>query len=108
MKIATPTRTDKLAYWIDHRLSILFRGRHGVGKTEIVEEAFERAGLRWRRFSSARLKLEVIFEDASVEALFFDDLERLLRKFCGGVMDLLRNGTVAVEDRVGGGERGRR
>lgn len=46
MKTAPPTRPAKLTYWIDHRLNILFCGQHGVGKTAIVQEAFERAGLK--------------------------------------------------------------
>lgn len=95
----TATRTTlptKLAYWIDHRLNVLFRGQHGVGKTAIVQEAFERAGLRWRRFSSSRLKLEEIFEDAAVEALFIDDLERLPRKLSSIGLDLVRNGSEAL------------
>jgi hypothetical protein len=95
---ATPTLPDKLAFWIDHRLNILFRGRHFVGKTAIVQEAFERAGLRWRRFSSARLKLDEIFEDAAVEALFFDDLERLPKKVRTVVLDLVRNGSGRLRD----------
>ncbi len=90
---ATPTLDQKLAYWPTHRLNVLFRGRHGVGKTEIVQQAFERAGLRWRRFSSSKVKLEEIFEDAAVEALFFDDLERLPRKVRSMVLDLVRNGS---------------
>lgn len=93
-----PTRTDKLSWWIDHRLNVLFRGRHGVGKTAIVQQAFNRAGLRWQRFSVQRFKLDEIFEDASVEALFFDDLERMPRKFCSVVMDLLRNGSGRLKD----------
>jgi len=91
---ATPTRSDKLSWWIDHRLNVLFRGRHGVGKSAIVQQAFEAAGLRWRRFSATPpLKSEQIFEDASVEALFFDDLQLMPRKFSITVMDLLRNGS---------------
>lgn len=90
---ATPTLPAKLSWWIDHRLNILFRGRHGVGKTGVVEEAFERAGLRWRRFSAQRFKLDEIFEDASVEALFFDDLERMPRRICSAVVGLVRDGS---------------
>lgn len=93
MNTAAPTLPTKLAYWIDHRLNILFRGQHGVGITTIVQEAFERAGLRWRRFSSPKVKLDEIFEDASVEAMFFDDMERMPRKLRSAVMDLVRNGS---------------
>ena len=93
MKIAPPTLSTKLTYWITNRLNVLFRGQHGVGKTAIVQEAFERAGLRWRLFTSERFKLDQIFEDASVEALLFDDLERLPKKLRGTVMDLVRDGS---------------
>ncbi|HEX4130858.1 MAG TPA: hypothetical protein VHZ24_12515 [Pirellulales bacterium] len=83
----------KLTYWINHRLNILFRGRHGVGKTAIVQKAFERAGLRWRRLSALPFKPEQIFENPSVEALFFDDLERMPKRFRSIVVDLVRNGS---------------
>lgn len=88
---ATPTLPAKLSYWITHRLSILFRGRHGVGTTAIVQKAFERAGLRWRRFLSPQFKLDEVFEDATVEAIFFDDLERLPKKLRSAFMDLVRD-----------------
>lgn len=36
MKTIAPTRSDKLAYWIEHRMNFLFRGWHGVGKGSIA------------------------------------------------------------------------
>ena len=33
----------------------MFSGRHGVGKTAIIKDVFERAGLRWKYFSCSTL-----------------------------------------------------
>jgi hypothetical protein len=75
----------------DHQLNVLFRGRHGVGKTSIVKAGFDHAGLRWRYFSVPTGKPEQIFDDESVEALFFDDFDRMPKKFRSVVMGLLRH-----------------
>ena len=85
----------KIADWNDHRLNMSFQGQHGVRKTAIVQETFERAGLRWRRFSSSRGKQPETFEDASVEAIFFNDRERLPKMLRSAVMDLVREGRTS-------------
>ena len=36
-----------MKFWIDNNLNVLFRGKHGCGKTAMVLEAFEEAGLKY-------------------------------------------------------------
>lgn len=48
-------REDKLDFWIKNRLNVLFIGKHGVGKTAMVKEAFNRANLEWRYFSASTM-----------------------------------------------------
>lgn len=45
----------KLNWWISHNKNVLFVGKHGVGKTAMVKEAFDNHGLKWRYFSAATM-----------------------------------------------------
>ena len=36
----------KLQFWIDKGYNVMFEGKHGVGKTSIIIDAFEKADLR--------------------------------------------------------------
>lgn len=45
----------KLDWWINHNKNVLFVGRHGVGKTAMVKQAFDRHNLKWRYFSAATM-----------------------------------------------------
>ena len=47
--------TTKLDFWIKHRKNVLFIGKHGVGKTAMVKDAFDRHGLNWRYFSASTM-----------------------------------------------------
>lgn len=46
---------NKLGFWIKNNLNVLFIGKHGVGKTAMVKEAFEEHGLNWRYFSASTM-----------------------------------------------------
>ena len=46
---------SKLKQWIDTKKNVLFVGKHGVGKTSIVKQAFEDAGLSYKIYSCATL-----------------------------------------------------
>lgn len=48
-------REDKMDWWISHGLNVLFRGKHGVGKTSLVKSAFNNANLKWRYFSASTM-----------------------------------------------------
>lgn len=47
--------TTKLDFWIKHSKNVLFVGKHGVGKTNMVAEAFNRHKLNWRYFSASTM-----------------------------------------------------
>lgn len=48
-------REEKLDFWIKNNLNVLFIGKHGVGKTSMVKDAFERNELTWKYFSAATM-----------------------------------------------------
>lgn len=103
-----------LDFWIKHRQNVLFIGKHGVGKTTMIEEAFKRNGLKSRYFSASTMDpwvdfigipkevmdengkpyLELIkpkeFRDDEVEAIFFDELNRSHKKVRNAIMELIQ------------------
>ena len=112
--MATALRDNKLDFWIEKGYNVLFVGKHGVGKTAMITEAFTRAGLKWKYFSAStmdpwvdfigvpkevktedgRSYLELIrpkeFQDDEVEALFFDEYNRSHKKVRNAVMELIQ------------------
>jgi len=47
--------STKIDFWIKNNLNVLFIGRHGVGKTGMVKQAFERHNLNYRYFSASTM-----------------------------------------------------
>ena len=45
----------KLDFWLKHSKNVLFIGKHGVGKTAMVKQAFDRHDLNWRYFSASTM-----------------------------------------------------
>ena len=103
----------KLDFWIQNGYNVILRGRHGVGKTACIKEAFERNGLKWMYFSAATMDpwvdfigvpkekeengvsyLELVrpkaFANDEVEALFFDEYNRSAAKIRNAVMELIQ------------------
>jgi MoxR-like ATPase len=103
----------KLDFWIKEGLNVIFVGKHGVGKTTMVKEAFERNNLKWLYFSSATMDpwvdfigvpkektegeltfLELVrpkyFQTDEIEALFFDEFNRSHKKVRNAVMELIQ------------------
>jgi hypothetical protein len=100
--------------WIENELNVLFVGEHGVGKTAMIKEAFEEAGLNWKYFSAATMDpwvdfigvpkekvnedgvsvLELVrpadFAYDNIEALFFDEFNRSPKKIRNAVMELIQ------------------
>src|SRR5574339_183824 len=94
----------KLDFWIKNNYNVLFKGKHGVGKTTSVLEAFNKSGLKWMYFSASTMDpfcdfvgipkevkdengnsyLDLIrprqFQNDEVEALFFDEFNRAPKK----------------------------
>ena len=46
---------SKLKFWIDNNLNVLFQGKHGVGKTSVILEAWKEAGVKYIYFSGSTL-----------------------------------------------------
>lgn len=112
--INAPLATKNADFWIEHRLNVLLRGKHGTGKSTLVIEAFNRHNLKWKYFSAATLDPWVDFvgvpkevTDASgnvyldlvrpkefaadeVEAIFIDEFNRGAKKVKNAVMELLQ------------------
>lgn len=104
----------KLDSWLQCGLNVLLEGKHGVGKTNLITQAFERAGLNYRYFSAATMDpwvdfigvpKEKIHEDGTsylglirpedferdrVEAIVFDEFNRAPEKVRNAVMELLQ------------------
>jgi hypothetical protein len=109
-------RDENLDFWIQHGYNVLFIGAHGVGKTSIVRDAFNRNGLSWKYFSAATMDPWVDLvgiprerQDGNgepyldllrcqgldeVEALFFDELNRAHKKVRNAVMELIQFRTI--------------
>lgn len=102
-----------LDFWIANNYNVLFYGKHGVGKTSIIVEAFKRNKLKYLTFSASTMDpwvdfigvpkektdsngsyLELVrpkdFRDDQVEALFFDELNRSHKKIRNAIMELIQ------------------
>lgn len=105
---------NDLRAYLEDGDNVLLIGDHGVGKTTIVTELFEEAGLTWRYFSAATMDpwvdfigipkettdsegnpyLQLVkpegFHNDSIEALFFDEYNRAHKKVRNAVMELIQ------------------
>jgi len=105
---------QKLEFWIKNNLNVLFIGKHGVGKSARVIDAFNKAGLNWLYFSAATLDpwvdfigipkectdaegvrhIDLIrpkqFAEDKVEAIFLDEFNRAPKKVRNAVMELIQ------------------
>lgn len=107
----------KLDLWIKNNENVLLVGKHGVGKTAMVKQAFERNGVKWKYFSASTMDPWVDFvgipkectatikgEEKSyirmikplefvlgeVEAIFFDEFNRSPKKIRNAVLELIQ------------------
>lgn len=106
-------KDEKLDFWIKNSYNVLFIGKHGVGKTTQIIQAFERNKLKWKYFSASTMDpfcdfvgipyqkttdgvthLDFIrpkdLEEDTVEALFFDEFNRSAKKIRNAVMELIQ------------------
>lgn len=104
---------DTVDFWIKNKMNVLFYGRHGVGKTSMILDGFERNKIKYLQFSAATMDpwvdfigvpkemkdekgsyLDLIrpktFRDDEIEALFFDELNRSHKKVRNAVMELIQ------------------
>lgn len=102
-----------LQRYAEHGYNVLFEGKHGVGKTAIIQQTFERMGYKWLYFSAATLdpwvdligvpkamttkrgeeltlvRPSFILND-DIDAIFFDELNRAPDKVLNAVMELIQ------------------
>jgi len=83
------TLDQKFAWWIEHRLNVMLRRRGRDQTAKMLKTVFDHAGLKWRHINARGAKADQIFADDSIEAFFFDDLDRTPKKFPNVVLDLL-------------------
>lgn len=112
-KYCTFPNNDTFDFWIENNLNVLFFGKHGVGKTSMIIEAFNRNNIKHQMFSASTMDpwvdfigvpkeqhdergayLELIrpksFRDDEIEALFFDELNRSHKKIRNAIMELIQ------------------
>lgn len=101
-------------FWINNNLNVLLKGKHGVGKTALVIDAFERKKLKYKYFSASTMDpwvdfigvpkektngngesyLDLVrpkeFQDDEVEAIFMDEFSRAHKKVRNAVMELIQ------------------
>ena len=101
-------------FWINNNFNVLMVGKHGVGKTARVLEAFEKNDLKYQYFSASTLDpwvdfigvpkerenekgekfLDLVrpkhFADDEVEAIFLDEYNRAHKKVRNAVMELIQ------------------
>lgn len=103
-----------LDFWIKNKYNVIFRGKHGVGKTATILEAFNRHNIKWQYFSASTMDpwvdfigvpkekidengnsyLDLVrpkhFQDDQVEAIFLDEFNRSSKKVRNAVMELIQ------------------
>lgn len=108
-------REEKLSFWANNGLNVLFSGTHGVGKTAMVVSTFNKLNYKWRYFSAATMDpwadwigipkekvdpvthvsyLDLVrpedFANDTVQALFFDEFNRAPKKVRNAVLELIQ------------------
>ena len=48
-------KRSHLDFWIKNNLNVLFIGKHGVGKTSLILDAFQGNNLRYKYFSASTM-----------------------------------------------------
>jgi hypothetical protein len=105
---------EKLDFWIKSNLNVLFEGKHGIGKTTIVKDTFERHGLKYAYLSAATMDpwvdfigipkeitdengnryLELIrpkdFAEDNYDIIFIDELNRAPAKLRNAILELIQ------------------
>ncbi len=107
-------KNEKLDFWIQNNFNVLMIGKHGVGKTARVLDAFDRNKLKWLYFSASTLDpwvdfigvpkevvgpngvkyLDLVrpkaFAEDEVEAIFLDEANRAPKKVRNAIMELIQ------------------
>lgn len=122
MQAIRELRDEKLDFWIQHSLNVLFVGHYGAGKTTRILDAFKRNKLKFKYFSAATMDpwcdfigvpkvvsdengpyLDYVlprdFRDDTIEAIYMDEFNRCLT---GDTLIQLADGeSVQIKELVG-------
>jgi hypothetical protein len=114
-------REEKLKFWIESGLNVIFVGLQGVGKSEMIKELFNKYFKQhWKYYSAATMDPWVDFigcpekvvigdtkyldfirpkelADGKIEAIFFDEFSRSHKKIRNAVMELIQFKTINGE-----------
>lgn len=113
MQAIRELRDEKLDFWIQNNLNVLFVGHYGAGKTTRILEAFKRQNLKFKYFSAATMDpwcdfigvpkvitdergpyLDYVLprdlRDDTIEAIYMDEFNRSHKKVRNAVMELLQ------------------
>ena len=115
MSLIAPAKLD---FWLKKHYNVLFEGKHGVGKTSIITDAFKRNKLRWLCLSGATMDPFIDFvgvpvkvkdshgeqiidllkpkyiKRANPQAIFIDEFNRAHKKVRNAVMELIQFKTI--------------
>lgn len=104
----------KMEFWIKNKYNVLFKGKHGCGKSTIIIDAFNKSGLKWLYFSCPTLDSWTDFcgipketkdekgnsyidfirpkymQEDNVEAIFLDEFNRAPKKIKNSVLELIQ------------------
>lgn len=123
--MALKVTPERMTFWAKQGLNVMFVGKHGVGKTEMVKALFNKLygkmGVDWLYFSAATMDPWVdfigvpkekvteagdtvlefvrreVFMQKTIKAMFFDELNRAHSKVRNAVMELVQFKTVNGE-----------
>ena len=105
---------DILKHSAVNGFNVLLIGKHGVGKTAMVKEVFDKIGWTWKYFSASTIdpwvdlvgiphkgadgQMELLrpahLDFDNVEAIFLDEYNRAPKKVRNAVMELIQFGTI--------------
>ncbi len=102
-----------LKHSAENGFNVLLEGSHGVGKTEMVKQVFDKLGWVWKYFSASTIDpwvdlvgvpkekdgvLELIrpatLDFDNLEAIFLDEYNRAPKKVRNAVMELIQFGSI--------------
>lgn len=81
-KMPASLREEKLDFWIKNQQNVLFIGKHGVGKSSIIKQVFDKNNLKWMYFSAATMDPWIDFigvprENKNIES--FEIIKELMK-----------------------------
>lgn len=118
-KLSLPQIEKRLIFYAQHGYNVLLEGRHGVGKTKIIEQTFDNLGWNYHVLNASTIDPYMDFigvpskhldEDKAIEylemilpkkfaydeldALFLDEINRGRKETLNGLLDIIQNKSI--------------